>query len=97
MQTAMELHHADIRAYFHWSLLDNYEWGSYLPRFGLVSVDRKNNFKRTPKPSAYFLREIIERNGYSGELFAKYVPELPRYTFCDYEKPAVIAPIETQV
>ena len=97
IKEAMNLYHTDIRAYFHWSLLDNYEWGSYLPRFGLVSVDRKNNFKRTPKPSAYFLREIIERNGYSGELFAKYVPELPRYTFCDYEKPAAHVPVETQI
>ena len=97
IKEAMSLYHTDIRAYFHWSLLDNYEWGSYLPRFGLVSVDRQNGFKRTPKPSAYFLREIIERNGYSGELFAKYVPELPRYTFCDYEKPAAHVPVETQI
>lgn len=32
---------ADVRGYFHWSLLDNYEWGSYRPRFGLFSRDRK--------------------------------------------------------
>jgi beta-glucosidase/6-phospho-beta-glucosidase/beta-galactosidase len=25
--------------YFHWSLTDNYEWGSFTPRFGLFSVD----------------------------------------------------------
>lgn len=31
----------DIRGYFHWSLLDNYEWGSYRPRFGLYTRDRK--------------------------------------------------------
>ena len=73
----------------------NYEWGSYHPRFGLVAVDRET-FKRTPKPSAYFLREIIERNGMSGELFAKYVPELPQYTLLDYEKPAAVLPVETQ-
>ena len=32
----------------------------------------------------------------SGELFAKYVPELPQYTLLDYEKPAAELPVETQ-
>lgn len=32
---------ADVRGYFHWSLIDNYEWGSYRPRFGLFTRDRK--------------------------------------------------------
>jgi len=45
---------ADVRGYFHWSLLDNYEWGSYDPTFGLVAVDR-TTFRRTPKPSAHWL------------------------------------------
>lgn len=40
----------DVRGYLHWSLLDNYEWGSWHPRFGLVAVDRET-FVRTPKPS----------------------------------------------
>ena len=38
-------------SYLHWSLLDNYEWGSWAPTFGLVSVDRQT-FERTVKPSA---------------------------------------------
>ena len=29
-----------VRGYWHWSLVDNYEWGSYEPRFGLYGVDR---------------------------------------------------------
>jgi beta-glucosidase len=29
----------DVRGYLHWSLLDNYEWGSFRPTFGLVAVD----------------------------------------------------------
>jgi beta-glucosidase/6-phospho-beta-glucosidase/beta-galactosidase len=28
-----------IAGYMHWSLMDNYEWGSYTPRFGLFSID----------------------------------------------------------
>jgi beta-glucosidase len=29
----------DVRGYYHWSLFDNYEWGSFAPRFGLYTVD----------------------------------------------------------
>ncbi len=32
---------AKVDGYFHWSLMDNYEWGSYRPRFGLYSRDRR--------------------------------------------------------
>ncbi len=31
-----------VRAYLHWSLVDNYEWGSYEPRFGLFGMDRSS-------------------------------------------------------
>lgn len=45
-----------ILGYFHWSLLDNYEWGSWAPTFGLISVDRTSgSFTRTPKPSLAWL------------------------------------------
>jgi beta-glucosidase len=45
---------ADVRGYFHWSMLDNWEWGHWEPTFGLVSVDR-TTFARTPKPSLAWL------------------------------------------
>jgi beta-glucosidase len=42
----------DVRGYFQWSLLDNFEWAlGFRPRFGIVEVDRAT-FARTPKPSA---------------------------------------------
>ena len=44
----------DIRGYYRWSALDNHEWGSLVPTFGLIAVDRKA-FVRTPKPSAAWL------------------------------------------
>jgi beta-glucosidase len=44
----------DVRGYLHWSLLDNYEWGSYAPTFGLVAVDRRT-FARMPRPSLSWL------------------------------------------
>ncbi|RSS56751.1 glycoside hydrolase family 1 protein [Streptomyces sp. WAC01280] len=47
----------DVRGYFHWSALDNYEWGSYRPTFGLIAVDR-HSFVRTPKPSAAWLGAV---------------------------------------
>jgi beta-glucosidase len=40
----------DVRGYFTWSMLDNWEWGHWGPTFGLVAVDR-TSFERTPKPS----------------------------------------------
>ncbi|MEV0634104.1 family 1 glycosylhydrolase [Streptomyces sp. NPDC050619] len=44
----------DVHGYFHWSALDNYEWGSYKPTFGLISVN-PDTFERIPKPSAAWL------------------------------------------
>ncbi|MEA4943035.1 MAG: family 1 glycosylhydrolase [Propionicimonas sp.] len=51
----------DVRGYLHWSLLDNYEWGSYAPTFGLVAVDRQS-FARTPRPSLAWLGDLARRN-----------------------------------
>jgi beta-glucosidase len=53
---------ADVRGYLHWSLLDNYEWGSYLPTFGLVSVDRRD-FTRSIKPSGRWYGELARAGG----------------------------------
>ncbi|MEO3746765.1 family 1 glycosylhydrolase [Plantactinospora sp. B5E13] len=44
----------NIQGYLAWSALDNYEWGSYTPTFGLISVDPET-FARTAKPSAVWL------------------------------------------
>lgn len=57
----------DVRGYFYWSLLDNYEWlFGKSKRFGLVFVDYDNEFKRIPKESYYFYRDLI--NIYSNKL-----------------------------
>ncbi|MDD5071298.1 MAG: family 1 glycosylhydrolase [Patescibacteria group bacterium] len=52
----------DVRGYFHWSLLDNFEWAEgYGPKFGLYELDRKT-FKRTARPSAKVYTEICKNN-----------------------------------
>ncbi len=52
----------DVRGYFYWSLLDNFEWAlGYGPQFGLVGVDRTTQV-RTPKPSAAWLGGIARAN-----------------------------------
>jgi beta-glucosidase len=53
----------DIRGYFVWSLLDNYEWGfGFSKRFGIVYVDYEDDLRRIPKDSAYFLAGVARTN-----------------------------------
>lgn len=56
------LHHAmedgiDVRGYLCWSLIDNYEWGSFKPTFGLVGFDPQT-FERHPRRSLYWLGNL---------------------------------------
>ena len=49
----------DVRGYFYWSLMDNFEWDKgFWPRFGLVEIDYKT-FERKPRPSYYWYRDFI--------------------------------------
>ncbi len=65
---------ADVRGYFHWSLLDNFEWAlGYRPRFGLVHVDYPTG-RRTVKDSGWAYAQIARTNRLPGS-----VPAIPRF------------------
>ncbi len=54
---------ADVRGYYVWTLLDNFEWAwGYDKRFGIVRVDRSTQ-ERFPKDSARWYADVIGRNG----------------------------------
>eukprot|EP00668_Euglena_longa_P000860 GGOE01001041.1.p1 GENE.GGOE01001041.1~~GGOE01001041.1.p1 ORF type:complete len:562 (-),score=124.32 GGOE01001041.1:310-1773(-) len=52
-----------VLGYAAWSYADNYEWGTYEPRFGLMFVDRNSSqLERIAKPEAYFFRRVATTN-----------------------------------
>jgi beta-glucosidase len=51
---------ADVRGYFYWSLLDNFEWDKgFWPRFGLIEIDYRT-MQRKIRPSALVYKETVE-------------------------------------
>lgn len=54
---------ADVRGYFVWSLMDNFEWAhGFSKRFGIVHLDYQTQ-RRTWKDSAYWFRDLIASRG----------------------------------
>ena len=57
----------DLRGYFVWSLMDNFEWlEGFSKRFGLLRVDFKTQ-ERSWKKSAYWYQDVIKQNGFTIE------------------------------
>jgi beta-glucosidase len=62
-----------VMGYMYWTLTDNYEWGTYESRFGLWSVDiRAGDLTRHETPAVGVYREIIQHDGVTPELAARY-------------------------
>ncbi len=63
-----------VLGYVHWSLLDNYEWGSFKPRFGLYRVDySKSDLPRIPTPAVDVFKRIAIGNDLPEDLSKRYV------------------------
>ncbi|PON76035.1 Glycoside hydrolase, partial [Parasponia andersonii] len=51
---------ANVKGYFEWLLLDNFEWADgYTVRFGIVYVDYKNRLRRYLKDSAKWFNKVL--------------------------------------
>jgi len=65
-----------IKGYFHWTLVDNFEWErGWTQRFGLWELDIETQARRK-RPSANLYTEICKANALSSEMVAKYAPEI---------------------
>lgn len=65
-----------IKGYFHWTLVDNFEWErGWTQRFGLWEMDPKTQV-RSRRPAANFYADICKTNGLSSEAVRKYAPEI---------------------
>lgn len=65
-----------VKGYFHWTLVDNFEWErGWTQRFGLWELDIENQ-TRKKRPSAGLYADICRTNGISSETVAQYAPEI---------------------
>ncbi len=65
-----------IKGYFHWSLVDNFEWErGWTQRFGLWGLDPETQV-RTRRTSVDVYADICQRNGIASEMVEKYAPEV---------------------
>lgn len=65
-----------VKGYFHWSLVDNFEWErGWSQRFGLYALDVETQV-RTARSSAHLYAAICKANGMSSAMVAQYVPEV---------------------
>jgi beta-glucosidase len=72
----------DIRGYFYWSLLDNFEWASgFCPRFGLHSVDRVTG-ARVARPSVQIYAKVARTGVVTKDDIAAQPPYAPP-AYCD--------------
>ena len=65
-----------VKGYFHWSLVDNFEWErGWTQRFGLWGLDVETQ-KRIRRPSVDLYEAICKENGISSEIVSRFAPEI---------------------
>ncbi len=75
-----------IKGYFHWSLVDNFEWErGWSQRFGLWALDETTQARRM-RPSAAFYAEICRQNGISSDMVNRYAPQSLPVLFPGWEE-----------
>ncbi|MEW5827316.1 MAG: family 1 glycosylhydrolase [Chloroflexota bacterium] len=72
-----------VKGYYHWSLVDNFEWErGWTQRFGLWALEVETQ-KRTKRRSAELYEAICKENALSSEMVAEYCPEVMEKLFPD--------------
>jgi beta-galactosidase len=72
LRDAIKHHVADVRGFFEWSLVDNFEWGAgYAEKFGLYSYNPRT-LRRTARPSAHEYGQIAQANGLPASLLQRF-------------------------
>jgi beta-glucosidase len=72
-----------VKGYFHWTLVDNFEWErGWTQRFGLWELDVTNQV-RHKRPSADLYAEICRENGISDDMVSRYAPDVLPELFPD--------------
>ena len=64
---------ADVRGFFYWTLMDNFEWAEgYTRSFGLIEIDREHDLARRPREAARLYGEIARRGGIEEEMLRRF-------------------------
>jgi len=75
MQRAIE-EGVPVQGYFHWSLVDNFEWAEgWTLRFGLIALNVETQ-ERTLRPSGQLYKEICQANAITQHMVERYAPEV---------------------
>lgn len=70
-----------VKGYFHWSLVDNFEWDrGWSQRFGLWELDRETQERRA-RPSVDFYAEVCRQNALTTEMVAQHAPAVVEHLF----------------
>lgn len=70
-----------VRGYFHWSLIDNFEWlEGWRSHLGLIAMEPLTQ-KRTPRPSSSLYSKICHANAITGDIVERYAPKLMDHLF----------------